>query len=201
MLPEKHKFLTVTSIRISLAVFVSIVFFIGLPLIHYSKNVMANATRMLPPYPTEKNSFVSAAKIYAFPLRATNKARGASGTGYLRTAHSPFDVAVTATGKLIYDLEISVSGLLPASSLGLYKTYIAWITTPKLDRTEKLGTVGASGKLKATVFSMNKFILIITAEPSPEVKKRSGPILLRGISPSGLLETFQSHELFNNMPH
>lgn len=201
MTSENHKFFSVTSIRISLAVFVSVIVFIGMPLVHYSKNVMAHAPEMPSLSPTENSYSTLAAKVYEFPLRATNKARGASGTGYLRVAPSPFDVAVTSTGKLIYDLEISISGLLPASSLGTYKTYIAWITTPKLDRTEKLGVVSASGKLKATVFSMNKFILIISAESSADSKERSGPIVLRGISPSGLLETFQSHELFNNMPH
>lgn len=188
--------LLAAKIRILVAASISVTAFLFLPYLHYTKQVMATAH-----LPALTASAKLAAKIYEFRLKPTSRARGASGTGYLRIAPSPFDIAVTKSGKLIYNLELTINGLLPPASLGPYQSYIVWITTPKLDRTEKLGALPDDGKFKATVSSMNKFILMITAEPSANIEKRSGPIVLRGISPSGLLEPFQNHELFNNIPH
>ncbi len=48
---------------------------------------------------------------------------------------------------------------------------------------------------------LNKFLLLITLEASADVEERRGPIVLRGVSPSGLMQNMESHELFNNMPH
>ena len=38
---------------------------------------------------------------------------------------------------------------------------------------------------------------VVTIEPNANVAVRSGPIVLRGISPSGLLQSFIGHELFS----
>ena len=137
------------------------------------------------------------ADIYKFPLRATSRARGARGSGHLHLAQSPFGIALTADGHLKYDLEVTVSGLRETSA----GVYVAWITTPELDRIEKLGVVSASGTYAYQVSTMNKFILLISLEASEEVEKRSGPTVLRGISPSGLMQNMESHELFSTMPH
>ena len=137
------------------------------------------------------------AEIYKFPLRATSRARGAGGSGHLHLAQSPFGIALTADGHLKYDLEVTVSGLRETSA----GVYVAWITTPELDRIEKLGPVRTSGTYTYRVSTMNKFILLISLEESEEVEKRSGPTLLRGISPSGLMQNMESHELFSTMPH
>ena len=152
---------------------------------------------------TEASSGISIApdvQIYQFPLRPTTRARAATGMGKLFISWSPFGVAVTQDGFLDYQLNIEVKGLPPVSTLGK-KVYVTWITTPELDLTRKLGVIGESGKLHVRVNNMNKFILFVTAENSPDLEKRSGPIVLRGISPSGLMQNYDSHELFNNMPH
>jgi len=154
-----------------------------------------------PPIGSEGPDIAVRADIYRFPLSATSRARGASGSGYLQLAPSPFGIAVTANGHLLYDLVLTTKRLRPPSALGAYRVYVAWVATPELDRYEKLGPVGESGELRVRISSMNKFILMITAEPSAEVAKRSGPIVLRGVSPSGLLQSFGSHELFSDMPH
>ena len=137
------------------------------------------------------------AEIYKFPLRATSRARGARGSGHLHLAQSPFGIALTADGHVKYDLEVTVRGLRETST----GVYVAWITTPELDRTEKLGSVMASGTYTYRVSTMNKFILLISLEASEDVEKRSGPTLLRGVSPSGLMQNMESHELFSTMPH
>ena len=149
----------------------------------------------------DKAELAVRADIYRFPLTATARARGAVGSGYLQLAPSPFGIAVTADGHLVYDLALTTKRLRPPSALGPYQVYVAWLSTPELDRYEKLGAVGESGELRVRTSSMNKFILMVTAEPSADVAKRSGPVVLRGVSPSGLLQSFGSHELFSDMPH
>ena len=142
-----------------------------------------------------------AADIYRFPLRATNSARGASGVGVLALAPSPFAIAVTRDGHIVYDLELTLSGLRPAAAFGKTSAYVVWITTPELDRTEKLGAIDPATKSAFRISSMNKFIMMVTIEESADVAKRAGQIVLRGVSPSGLMQSFASHELFSNMPH
>ncbi len=141
------------------------------------------------------------AEIYKFPLRATSRARSATGIGELKPAASPFGFAVTAEGFPVYDLVLSIRGLRTPKSLGSAGSYVVWLVTPDLDRTEKLGPVDPAGTFRFRVSTMNKFILVVSLETSSDVTKRSGPIMLRGISPSGLMQSFASHELFDNMPH
>jgi hypothetical protein len=141
------------------------------------------------------------AEIYAFRLRPTNRARGAAGAVGLVPPDSPFGIPVTADGHLRYDLEVSVRGLREASIAGPAGAYVVWVTTPELDRIEKLGAIDHSGSARYHVSSMNKFLLLVTLETSADVEERRGPIVLRGVSPSGLMQNMESHELFNNMPH
>lgn len=150
------------------------------------------------PYFTSDRT-VRFADIYKFPLRATSRARGARGSGHLRIAQSPFGIALTADGHLVYDLEVTIEGLrAPRPSGG---SYVAWLTTPELDRFDKLGPVEPSGTFSYRVSTMNKFILLVSLEASEAVTKRAGPTVLRGVSPSGLMQNMESHELFSTMPH
>jgi hypothetical protein len=75
---------------------------------------------------------------------------------------------------------------LPApSTLGPNTMYVAWMVTPLLDVTRRLGEVH-NGEQDLGEASWNKFRIIITAEPSRDAEKvRSGPVILRGLSPSG----------------
>lgn len=161
--------------------------------------IAASDTATVPPPPI--TNLVPRAEIYEFPLRGTSRARGAQGIGRLELAWSPFGVAVTTEGHLVYDLRVRIDGLREPPTLGPFETYVAWIATPDLARLTKLGALDGNGLLEARVSTMNKFIFLVTAESSDEVSDRSGPIVARGVSPSGLLQSFGQHELFNNMPH
>ena len=121
------------------------------------------------------------AEVYKFPLRATSRARQATGVGELKPAASPFGFAVTAQGFPVYDLELNIQGLRTPKSLGSPGSYVVWLTTPELDRTEKLGPVDPAGTFQFRVSTMNKFILVVSLEESSDVAKRSGPVMLRGI--------------------
>ncbi len=140
-------------------------------------------------------------EIYRFDLVATARAPGAIGTGLLNLAWSPFGVAVSADGFLVYDLALTVERVIEPQRLGPFTTYVAWIATPSLDKIEKLGFLSAAGKLETQIASWNKFIVLVTAEASTDVERRTGPVVLQGRSPSGFIASFQSHELFNLMPH
>jgi hypothetical protein len=140
------------------------------------------------------------AEIYQFRLRGTSQAPGASGLGILTLAPSPFGVAVTVDGFLVYELALATDGLV-FRKMSESQAHVVWMATPDLDRVEKLGVLGESGKWRGPLSGMNKFLLLVTLENSPDVEVRRGPILMRGVSPSGLLISYNNHELFSNMPH
>ena len=141
------------------------------------------------------------AEIYEFPLRPTTRARNASGEGVLALAQSPFGVSLTVDGHVKYDIALTIRGLQPAERYGTEAAYVVWITTPTLEMSKKLGVLGNDMAFRGEVLGFNKFLIVISVENSPDVEMRSGPIVLRGRSPSGLIQSFLSHELFNNMPH
>ena len=139
-------------------------------------------------------------KIYDFELTPTSRAPGARGKGQLTLGWSPFGVAVNVDGYLVYDLEITASGLIDPTRQAMGSAYVAWISSPDLTRIEKLGGL-PDGSLTTRISSWNKFLLLVTLESDPAVETRTGPVVLRGRSPSGFMASFQSHELFNLIPH
>jgi FtsP/CotA-like multicopper oxidase with cupredoxin domain len=100
---------------------------------------------------------------------------------------SPFGVAVTRDGSLRYGLTAVVEGLPEPSTLGDYGAYVAWLTTPTLYPTIKLGEI-ANGSRSLREVDWDKFLILVSAEPSAEVEERSGRIVLRGASPSSRMQ-------------
>jgi hypothetical protein len=132
-------------------------------------------------------------------LLNTPKAPSAQGKARLVFAQSPFGIAVTADGHASYDVQVDVSGLPAPSTLGAYQTYVAWAVTTDLATWHRLGTV-ANGMTTVGHVEFNKFLFVITAEPSATPTTHSGPTVLHGTSPSGWLQTFLSHPLFRGIP-
>jgi hypothetical protein len=139
-----------------------------------------------------------AAGPYDIPLFSTPKAPAANGSARLVFAQSPFGIAVTADGRAQYDVQVTASGLPAASSLGAFKTYVAWATTPDLQRWDRLGTI-TNGTTTVGHVTLNKFLLVITAEPDSAPKVHAGPTVLHGTSPSGWLQSFLNHPLFRGV--
>jgi hypothetical protein len=131
---------------------------------------------------------------YLVQLVPTAHANGARGQVELRFAPSPFGVTVTPQGHHLYDARLSTSGLRPDGS-----TLVVWAATPSLDQVQKLGALDASGALSGRI-AFNKFLVFVTAEASADVERWSGPILLRGISPSGRMHTMAGHGPFQGEP-
>ena len=139
-----------------------------------------------------------AAGPYDIPLFATPKVPAAQGTARLVFAQSPFGIAVTADGHAQYDVQITVSGLPAPSSLGSFKSYVVWATTPDLQRWDHLGTI-TNGTATVGHVALNKFLLVITAEADSMARAHAGPTVLHGTSPSGWLQSFLNHPLFRGI--
>ena len=146
-------------------------------------------------------AFAAAASAGPFdiPLFNTAKAPSAQGKARLVFASSPFGVAVTADGRASYDVQVDASGLPEPSTLGGYAVYVAWAATTDLTRWTRLGVV-RNGHSVVGHAELNKFLLVITAEPSETTSVHGGPTVLHGTSPSGWLQSFLSHPLFRGIP-
>lgn len=129
-------------------------------------------------------------EYYAIRLIATEHAPGASGAVSTRFQSTPFGVAVAPDGSYVYDVVVAAKGLPPAGSGG----YVAWVASPNLDRIEKLGALDGRLRTEGTV-DMNKFLVIVTAEPSVDAPSWTGPIVLRGLSRSGRMASLAEHEI------
>jgi hypothetical protein len=63
----------------------------------------------------------------------------------------------------------------------------------------KLGTLAEDGTLEGSI-SLNKFLVFLTAESAADVERWSGPVLLRGSSPSGRMHSMAGHGPFEGEP-
>jgi hypothetical protein len=127
-------------------------------------------------------------------LVPTAHANGARGRVDLRFAPSPFGVTVSPDGHHRYDALVETTGVRPDG-----RALVVWAATPDLDRVQKLGTLDSAGRLAARI-AFNKFLVFVTAEASADVERWAGPILLRGISPSGRMHTMAGHGPFQGEP-
>jgi hypothetical protein len=131
---------------------------------------------------------------YDMKLLPGPAAPNAAATGRLMFARSPFGIATTVDGHSIYNIEVTTTGLPTAPA-----AYVAWAVTPDLATWTRLGTI-ANGKSIVGPVSLNKFLVVVTAEKSPTSPTHDGPTVLHGTSPSGWLQSFVSHPLFRGMP-
>ena len=134
--------------------------------------------------------------LFCFDLHATATARDAWGVVELGRVPGPFGVTVTAAGNHVSDLTAWLTGLPEPSQLGPFEAYVAWATTPTLDPVIRLGPVG-NGRNALGRISFNKFLILITAEASANATEREGRLVLRGRSPSSLME---AHDLLAQAP-
>lgn len=121
--------------------------------------------------------------LYCLPLLPRPIVRGASGVAALHPAGSPFGVALTADGRQVYGVTVELRDLPPPQSLGPYSTYVVWAAPPSLAPLVKLGEARNGWNTLESV-TLNKFLLFVSAEASGDVARRTGPLVLRGMSPS-----------------
>jgi len=146
--------------------------------------VPRSACRLADPDPPE---------YYEFELVTTRNVPGtgrSSGLGQLTFRPSPFSVSIGSDGSYLYD--IVVTGVnLRAPRKGVY---VAWAMTPEIDHIERLGALDRNLSVSGQV-AWNKFLVAITleSEDNREAPQWTGPIVMRGVSRSGLMHTTAGH--------
>lgn len=135
-------------------------------------------------------------EYYQFPMVSTKRVPGtgnASGVGEVNFAPSPYGVALESDGSYRYDFTIRFERLGPARG----GTYVVWTTTPELDQIALAGELtnpaGFSGEV-----AWNKFLVVVTLEPAfdPGATMWTGPVVIRGMSRSGMMHTMAGHGPF-----
>ena len=146
---------------------------------------------------------VATADYYNITMSATGRAPGARGYVTKTFAPSPFGIAVTADGRYIYDVHVKVEGLRgpPATE------YTVWVAPPNLSPIVRLGVLDEHFELSGQV-DFNKLIMFVTAERpgswdsdngddgSAGGNVWKGPILMQGISRSGMMHSAAGHGPF-----
>jgi FtsP/CotA-like multicopper oxidase with cupredoxin domain len=125
--------------------------------------------------------------LYCIELVPAVGVRSGAGRVELGRTAGPFTVDVTADGHLRYTPAITLSGLARPSSLGRYSVYVAWVASPTMDDIKRLGVVD-NGRTVLPPIALDKFVILISAEPSPASREMTGRIVLRGMSPSTRLQ-------------
>ena len=127
--------------------------------------------------------------------------RRVPGTGYSRgvgdvtfTSSSPFGIALAADGSYRYDVQLSFERL-PDPVSGVYAV---WVTTTQLDRVVPAGVLEPEQRAISATVEWNQFLVVVSLEPDAESvgDRWSGPIVMRGLSRSGLMHTMAGHGPF-----
>ncbi len=129
--------------------------------------------------------------LHCIELFPGARSPGARGIVRMIPAPSPFGVAVDVHGVHRWSLSLEAEALPDPASLGPYRSFVAWVTTPLLRPVLRLGEV-AEGRTELGPVALDKFLVLVTAEASATGEEPEGPTLLRGTSPSMAL---QPHEL------
>lgn len=139
---------------------------------------------------------LSAPEYYQFPLVTTKRVAGtgrATGVGEITFQNNTFGVDLGRDGSYRYDVTVRFERLrLPRSG-----SFVVWITTPTLDRIALAGELTDPAGFKSSV-DWNKFLVVVTHEPAydPDATSWSGPIVIRGMSRSGMMHTMAGHGPF-----
>ena len=136
---------------------------------------------------------------YGIELISTRRVPGtdrSKGVGKIQYRPSPFGISIDPKGKYVYEIAVSAENLKPPRK----GAYVAWLTSSDLSEIRSLGVLKDS-PVKGAV-SWNKFLVVVTLEPDPDAigDTWSGPIVLRGMSRSGLMHTLAGHGPFESEP-
>jgi suppressor of ftsI len=131
--------------------------------------------------------------IQLFPTRLVP---GVRGVVEIQRPPSPFGVTVNADGVHLHDLMARVEGLPDPATLGPFTSYVAWVTPLELDPVLPLGVL-TDGSTPLGTVDFPRYMILISAEASPDVTEREGPLVLRGRSPSARME---AHDMLATSP-
>jgi hypothetical protein len=149
---------------------------------------------------------------YAIDLVPTRRVPGtgaAEGSAQVMFARSPFGIAVSPEGSYQQALDIRVTGLRARAD----GAFVVWAATSDLEQAARLGALDLSpnvrteARLQATV-DWNKFLVIVSFESRTATEiateagadRWQGPIVMRGMSRSGMMHTMAGHGPFELEP-
>lgn len=139
------------------------------------------------------------ANYYGIEMVPTKRVPGTGagvGRAVITFAKSPYGVSVSPKGTYVVDVALTLGRLNPPKK----GTLTAWATKDDLSEVERLGVLDDAFRVSGKV-GWNKFLLVVTLEPSAEAKDTwSGPIVMRGMSRSGLMHTLAGHGPFQQEP-
>ena len=125
--------------------------------------------------------------LYCIDLLPPLAIDGVAGVARLVPPASPFGIAVSPAGEMLYDVVFDLRDLPAPASLGAYKTFVAWAAAPQMHPLVKLGEV-RNGTTRLGRVHLDRFLLIVTAEPSIDAASFANPaaptgrVVLRGTS-------------------
>jgi len=123
-------------------------------------------------------------------LLPTQDYNGAEGHVEMVRPSSPFGLTVTREGRQRYRLMVDIAGLPEIDPAEGH--FVLWASPLTLDPVINLGEV-QNGSFEVGEISFNKFMLVVSLEPDLDSDRRTGPLVLRGRSPSSRMEP---HDMF-----
>jgi hypothetical protein len=130
------------------------------------------------------------------PTRRVPGTGAAIGTGHVTFSPSPFGVSVAPEGSYLYSLDVRVENLQPRRT----GVFAVWAADADLEHVKLLGVLDESMRMQGQVH-WNKFLVVVSFEASEAVGDRwKGPIVMRGMSRSGMMHTMAGHGAFEGEP-
>lgn len=159
-----------------------------------------NSEGQVPLLSCMESDSLNQAEYYAIDLVSTKKEPGtgqATGKAAISFERSPFGISVSQNGSFVHQLTINIKDIVPAEDA----TYVAWVTTPNLDKIRMLGILDENFQTSGKV-TWNKYLVVITKESSTANlgSMWEGPIVMRGMSKSGYMHTMAGHGPFSQDP-
>jgi hypothetical protein len=139
----------------------------------------------------------SGSEYYSIDLVTTKNVPGtgwATGQAVMKFNPNPFGISIAKDGSFQHRLDIQLN----RANQPKKGTFVAWVTTPTLDKVKLIGSLDKDLKASGTVV-WNKYIVVITLEeelPKATAQMWSGAIAFRGLSRSGLMHTMAGHGPF-----
>lgn len=152
------------------------------------------------PTPVEACVLPADPDYYRIELVTTRKVSGArlaEGFGQVTYTTSPFGISVSEQGSYLVNIDVNVEKVRLADD----KALVAWVTTPNLDQIVPLGRLDENFRVSGQT-DFNKFLLVVTLEPADQEPGAmwTGPVVVRGMSRSGLMHTMAGHGPFQSEP-
>jgi len=133
---------------------------------------------------TDNGPLAPSRDLYCIELDPVAALPGARGSFELNRIPSPFGSNVTRDGAQRYAPILRIAGLPDPGGFAPGATvWVAWIATPQLHPTRRLGVVG-NGSATLPAVDWPKFIVLVTAERAADAEEPAGRVALRGFSAS-----------------